>query len=184
MRKEGLAAVAAVLVVAGLGAGYLAVSGTGNAASQSSGAVNETIFIHVVNSTSGEPIPNEPLTAGPASSLNDISFTWGPNDAATINECIHEVPSGSVVVNPANGVVVSNGTTMTNGPCPLKDYRTNANGLVTISNQHAAYFFIEVGSSNSQAGGPNNTQVIAVQGSQTYVIAPLPIGNFTVSSTG
>src|SRR5689334_21841184 len=105
----------------------------------------------------------------------------GPNDAATINECIHEVPNGSVVANPANGVVVSNGSTTTNGPCPLKDYRTNATGWVTISNQHTAYFFIEVGASNSQAGGPNNSEVIAVEGSQTYVTAPLPMGNFTVS---
>jgi hypothetical protein len=184
MRKEGLAAVMAVLVVAGFGTGYLAVNGTGTAASQSSGVVNETIFIHVVNSTSGEPIPKESLTAGPASSLNDISYTWGPNIGATINECIHEVPNGAVVVNPANGIVVSNGATTTNGPCPLKDYDTNATGWVTISNQHAAYFFIEVGASNSLAGGPNNAQVIAVEGSQTYVTAPLPEGNFTVSSTG
>jgi hypothetical protein len=183
MRKEGLAAVLAVLVVAGLGTGYLTVNGTGTGASQSSGVVNETIFIHIVNSISGEPIPNEPLTAGPASSLNDISFTWGPNIAATINECVHEVPNAAVV-NPANGIVVSNGTTTTNGPCPLKDYHTNATGWVTISNQHAAYFFIEVGASNSLAGGPNNAQVIAVAGSQTYVTAPLPEGNFTVSSTG
>jgi hypothetical protein len=174
MRKEGLAAVVAVLVVAGLGAGYLTVSGTGNAASQSSGVVNETIFIHVVNSTSGEPIPNEPLTAGPASSPSDLYFP-SIDSQPTTNECVH------------GAVSASNGTTtvhnVSQAACPLKDYDTNGTGWVVISNQDATYFFIEAGMST----GPNaftNTQIIALEGSQTYVTVPFPAGNFTVSSTG
>ena len=178
---------AIVIAAASFGLGYVAGNNgrssetlTGTATSHGPGVVNETMFIHVVNSTSGEPISNESLTAGPASSLNDISYTWGLNIVATINECVHEVPNGAIVEG--NGMVVSNGTTTTYSPCPLKTYDTNASGWVTISDQHAAYFFIEIGTVLTSSGCC--AQVVAVEGSQTYVTAPFPEGNFTVSSTG
>jgi hypothetical protein len=138
---------------------------------------NERIFIRVVNSTSGEPISDEPVTAGPASSATDIVFTV--DGQTTINECVHEVANGSVVS--PNGVVVSNATTTTYAPCPLKNYDTNATGWVTISNQSATYFFIEAGTWTPFGALPN-ARVIAIEGSQTYVTAPFPKGNFTVSS--
>lgn len=137
------------------------------ATSHSSDVVDETIFIHVVNSTSGKAIPGEPVTAGPASSATDIFSTI--DGQTTINECVH---GGS-----------SNGTTtisMNHAPCPLKNYDTNATGWVTISNQNATYFFIEAGTWTSLGPVPN-AQVIAIAGSQTYVTAPFPEGNFTVS---
>jgi hypothetical protein len=150
------------------------------ATSQSSAAVNETIFIRVVNSTSGEPVSNESLTAGPASSSNDIAYTFGMNVVPTLNECVHEVGNGSAVS--PNGTVVSNSTTTTYAPCPLKYYDTNATGWVTISNQDASYFFIFVGTVLNNHG--SNVQVVAMQGSRTYVTVTFPEANFTVSSKG
>lgn len=142
-------------------------------ASTTGAPVNETIFIQVVNSTSGSPISGEPLTAGPASSAKDIAYTPG---GPTIGECSHQVASGATVL--ANGDVVSNGTTTTYAACPLEAYVTNATGWATITNQNASYFFIEAGTRMV-----SNTEIIAVIGSQTYVTAPFPEGNFTVSGT-
>jgi hypothetical protein len=149
------------------------------ATSQSSAIDNETIFIHVINSTSGEPVFNESVTAGPASSLHDIDYTLGFYVMPTLNECGHEVPSGAAVSS--NGVVVSNGTTTTFAPCPLKHYFTNATGWVTISNQNASYYLIFVGLVLNEH--LSNAQVVPIEWSRTYVTA-FPEGNFTVSSTG
>lgn len=135
------------------------------------------IFIHVVNSTSGRAIAGEAVLAGPVSSPADLVSTI--DGVSTASECIHGVPNGSVVVNPANGVVVSNSSTTTYGPCPIKEYHTDSAGWVTVPNQGAAYFLVEPG---NLLGG-YNAQVITVRGSQTYVTAPFPQGNFTVSST-
>jgi hypothetical protein len=188
-----IAALIAILVVPSFGIGYLTGSGltttvtgtatsisSGTATSQGSGVVNETIFIHVVNSTSGEPVSNESLTAGPASSSNDVSYTWGMNIVPTLNECVHEVGNGSTVL--PNGDVVSNGTTTAYAPCPLKNYVTNATGWVTISNQNAGYFFVFVGTVLNTHG--SNVQVVAMQGSRTYVTVTFPQANFTVSGKG
>ena len=148
--------------------------------------VGETIFIHVIDSTSREPIGNEPVRAGPASSATDIDATWGPYIDYTTNECTYEAPNGSAVNLHANGpMVVSNGTTTTLAACPLKSYDTNATGWVTISNQNASYFFIEASTRTPQLRTPYaNAQCIAILGSQAYVTAPYPEGNFTVSSKG
>ena len=164
-----------VVGVAGAGAGYIVVTsgqGTTTAASQSSAMGSESVFIHVVNSTSGQPVSNESLTAGPASSPDDLAITPG---GPTLKECVHEVPSGASVGS--NGVVY-NGTTTTFAPCPLKSYTTNATGWVTISNQNATYFFIKAGNVNI-----NNAEIVTLEGSRTYVTAPFPQGNFTVAST-
>lgn len=186
-----IAAVTAILVVAGFGIGYLtgngqttmvtgATTSTGTATPQSSGVVNETIFIRVVNSTSGGPVSNESVTAGPAWSSNDIDYTFGMNIVPTLNECVHQVGNASTVL--PNGIVVSNSTTTTYVPCPLKNYDTNATGWVTISNQDTSYFFIFVGTVMNIHG--SNVQVVAAQGSRTYVTVTLPEANFTVSSKG
>jgi hypothetical protein len=188
-----IAAVIAILVVPSFGIGYLTGSGltttvtgattsvsTGTATSQNSGVVNETIFIHVVDSTSGEPVSNESLTAGPASSSNDIDYTWGFNIVPTLNECVHEVGNGSTLL--PNGDVVSNGATTAYAPCPLKNYDTNATGWVTISNQNADYFFVFVGTVLNTHG--SNVQVVTMQGTRTYVTVTLPEASFIVSSTG
>ena len=87
--------------------------------------------------------------------------------------------TGPSVRDPANGVVVSNGSTTTYGPCPIKEYYTDSAGWVTVPNQNARYFLIEPGT----ILGGYNAQVITVNGSQTYVTAPMPDGNFTVSTT-
>ena len=160
------------ILVASIGAGYfLATSG------QSAGTVtaeaNETIFIHVVSSTSGQAIPNQPLTAGPASSASDLSYTPG---GPTINECVHEVPNGSAV---SGNKAVYNGTTTTFVQCPLVSYTTNATGWVTISHQNATYFFIKVGNVNL-----NNAEMVTLSGSQTYVTAPFPTGAFPAPPGG
>jgi hypothetical protein len=203
MRKESLAALVTILVVAGLATGYLAISGarspattisdkasvpsasTGNADSPGSAVGNETIFIRVVNSTSGGPILDAAVRAGPASSATDITPTQ--SFGYTLNQCVHEVGNGSVV-SPSENVAVSNTTTTTFAPCPLKDYDTNATGWVTISNQNATYFLVEAYAPVPNAGplgGPwPNGQVVTIQGSQTFVTVPLPEGNFTVSSSG
>ena len=148
-------------------------SGTASQSSQTSAAVDETIVIHVVNSTSGVSIPDEPMVAGPASSASDIVYT---PDGESISECGHFVSNGATV---SGGEAISNGTTTTYAPCPLVDYNTNSTGWLTITNQNASYFFIEVGSMIR-----SNAQVIALEGSLTYVTAPFPEGNFTVSSPG
>ena len=149
------------------------------ASPSSSGAANETIFIRVLSSASGRPLSNESVTAGPASSPNDISYSFGPGSIPTLNECVHEVSNGAVVQT--NGEVVSNGTTTTYAPCPLKHYDTNSSGWVTISNRNASYFFIFVGTALNSDG--SNLQVITTQGSRTYVTVTFPEGTFTVAGS-
>lgn len=177
-------AVAAMIVIGGYfaiqqsapGPTLTSSSASSLGSSTSSGvapALNETILIHVVNSTSGDSMVDEPVTAGPASSANDLATTPG---GPTISECVHEVSNGATVS--ANGTVVSSGTTTTYAPCPLKDYTTNSTGWVTISNQDAAYFFVEAGTMMR-----SNAEVITIESSLTYVTVPFPQGNFTVSST-
>lgn len=135
------------------------------------------IFIHVVNSTSGRAIAGEAVLAGPVSSPADLVSTI--DGVSTASECIHGgLPNGSVVLDPANGVVVSNDSTTTYGPCPIKEYHTDSAGWVTVPSQSATYFLVEPG---NLLGG-YNARVITVRGSQTYVTAPLPMGNFTVST--
>ena len=150
-----------------------AQSGASNSTSSQSSAVNKTVFIRVINSTSDDPIADEPVTAGPASSANDIANTPG---GPTISECVHQVPNGGQVE--ANGTVVANGTTTTYPACPLRNYDTNSSGWVTISNQNATYFFIDAGTMVR-----SNAQVVALEGSQTYVTVPFPEGNFTLASS-
>lgn len=152
--------------------------------SQSSTTVGETIFVHVVNSTSGEPITDAAVLAGPASSATGIFAILSSATSYsgyTVNECVHEVPSGSTIV-PGGNMAVSNSTTTTFSTCPLKNYNTNATGWVTISNQNATYFFIQA-YAQQQASSPN-AHVVTIEGSQTYVTAPYPEGNFTVSQHG
>jgi hypothetical protein len=187
MRGAFVVAIVVILVAASLAAGYLVdtpgertTTSSLAATSQSSALNNEAIFIHVVNSTSGEPVSNESVTAGPASSSNDISYSFGMNIVPTLNECVHEVGNGSVVS--PNGIVVSNSSTTTYASCSLKYYDTNATGWVTISNQDASYFFIFVGTALNIHG--SNVEVIATQGSRTYVAVTFPEANFTVSSKG
>ncbi|MDG6978157.1 MAG: hypothetical protein JRN58_03655 [Nitrososphaerota archaeon] len=173
-----------VLVAAGLAAGYLvatpgepATSSSLAASSQILAPNNEMVLIRVVSSTSGGPLSNESVTAGPASSPNDITYTFGLDIVPTLDECVHEVGSGAVVQE--DGSVVSNSTTTAFASCPLKHYDTNATGWVTIPDQHASYFFLFVGTTLNEHA--TNVKVIAMQGSLTYVTVSLPDANFTVS---
>lgn len=184
MKSAFIVAIVATIVGASLSAAYL-VGNPGEPATTSSLATTyrgsvvygETIFIHVVSSASGAPISNESVTAGPASSSNDITYSFG-STGATLNECVHEVGNGAVVQQ--NGNVVSNGTTTTIAPCPLEHYDTNATGWVTISNQNASYFFVFVGKVLNEHG--SNVQIVAMQGSRTYVTVTFPEAKFTVSN--
>ena len=173
LRKTLLLVALPVAITIGLVVAFEIPAVSVSSASSSVAAVGETIFIHVVNSTSGEPVSNESLTAGSASSLNDISITPG---GPALKECVHEVPSGAMIGQ--NDEVIYNGTTTTFVPCPVVSYTTNATGWVTISNQNTSYFFIKVGNVMI-----NNWDIITPDGSRTYVTVPFPQGSFVVSST-
>jgi len=182
MRSALVFAITVVLVVSSLGAGdFVATSGQRAASSQGLSLIGETIFIHVADSTSGKPIANESVRAGPAASLNDLTLTFGFHVEALVNDCVHEVPNGSAVF-PSGNIVVSNGTTTTFAPCPMMTYYTNSTGWVTITGQTASYFLIQVGTEVNSDG--SNAKVIPIVASMTYVQTTFPEGSFTVTSSG
>lgn len=114
------------------------------------------------------------VVAAPIPSPNDVALTPG---GPSIDECVHQVPSGSLVNQ--NGTVVVNGTTITFPPCPLKDYVTNSTGWVSITNATGDWYFIKAGNVNEW-----NYVVIGVMPGTTVNMAiPLPYGNVTVPSS-
>ena len=140
-----------------------------------SGTAPAGLLIHVANETSGQPVSGIRVLAGPASSADDIGLTPG---GATLKECVHGVPSGSMVVG--NGtVVLPNGTEITYPACPLKTYTTNSTGWVSIPEAAGGYYFFNVG------GMATAYSVFGVvhlfQGQETHVTVKWPNGNYTVT---
>jgi hypothetical protein len=154
-------------------AGSTTIASVSSSTTKTDAQVNETLYIQVINATTGAPIDGATVRAGPASSAND--FGWTPV-GPTINECVHGMPSGSTVL--LNGTIFyPNGTLFTPAPCPLMTYTTNSTGWVTIPNQDSSYFFIYAW---GEAG--RNYQVIPVEGSSTFVTVPLPMATMTVTT--
>ena len=112
------------------------------------------------------------VTAGPASSKKDVAFTSG---GPILNECVHEVESGSTVLN--NGTVIfPNGTRVTYPACPAKTYETNSTGWISISNATGQYYFFRVGGINPSTYGI----VELFRDRTTYVTVSMPSGDYVV----
>ena len=136
----------------------------------SSSGQGETFLVQVVNGPAMTPLAGVPVTAGPASSPDDIAITPG---GPTLSECVDQVPDGSSIGS--NGVV-SNGTTTTLPYCPLRGYTTNATGWVTIGNATGGYYFIKAGNVNEW-----NDILLGVIANTTLTMSmPLPSGNATI----
>jgi len=142
----------------------------------SSSIAGGAIFIQIVNESGMAPITGKAVAvfAGPASSPNDVTFTWG--GSYTLSECVHEVPSGAVV---DNGTVAVNGTTTTVAACPLKEYTTNASGWISITDPSGPFYFIEAG---SNFGGWNDIVVGVEANNVVNMTIPVPSGNVTTPS--
>jgi len=144
--------------------------GSGNISTSSSGQTGEAIFIQVVNESGMAPMAGTPVLAGPASSPNDVTFT--PAGIYTLIECVHEVPNGAVV---GNGTVVVNGTTTTVAACPLKEYKTDASGRISITDPSGPFYFIEAGGNFGW-----NDIVVGVEANNVVnMTIPVPSGNVT-----
>jgi hypothetical protein len=140
----------------------------------SSTEAGATFLVRVVEESNMSPIAGMSVVAGPASSPNDVADTPG---GTTLSECVHEVPSGSIVNR--NGTVVSYGSTLTFPPCPLKEYVTNSTGWVSITNATGVWYFIKAGNVNVW-----NDVVLGVLPNNVVNMAiPLPSGNATVPSS-
>jgi hypothetical protein len=141
-----------------------------------SGTAAAGLLIHVVNETSGQPVPGIRVLAGPASSNDDIALTPG---GPTLKECVHGVPSGSAVLG--NGtVVLPNGTEITYPACPLKTYTTNSTGWVSIPEALGGYYFFNVG---GMAAAYNVYGILQLsQRGETRVTVSWPNGNYTVTT--
>jgi len=136
----------------------LGASGHAIGTASSSQSNQMTVLIEVVNDSTKPPVSGVTVAAGPASSSTDVAFT---PDGPTLNECVHEVPSGSLVQE--NGsVVLPNGTTITFAPCPLKDYVTNSVGQVVVPDATGTYIFVKTGYFNQwKLFATNNSKSIA-----------------------
>ena len=142
--------------------------------SQSSTAASHTILIHVLNDSTLGTVSNDSVTAGPASSMDDVVFT--PGGGPTIEECVAQVGNGSTIG--PNGTVTSGTSTYTIPACPLKSYDTNGTGWVTIANATGQFYFIKIGNFESY-----NYAIVDVGENQTlYVTIPWPSGAASVST--
>jgi hypothetical protein len=160
--------------------GGLASSGTNTTSSSggilvtttSSVQTGEEIFVQVVNESGMAPMAGIAVYAGPTSSPNDVTPTWG--GPYTLTECVHEVPNGAVV---DNGTVVVNGTTTTTfAACPLKEYTTDSSGRMSITDPSGPFYLIEAGS--NLLGW--NDMVVGVEANTVInMTIPLPSGNVT-----
>lgn len=131
---------------------------------------NETIYIHVVNSSDDAALPNQPVLAEPANP---------PDAAQRLNLCWYDQPGGSAIVNTNGTALLDNGTLASVPPCPLDGLTTNSTGWVTITNQVSTYFYIQVG------GISFNSGIVALDGSHvTYVAAAYPTGDLVASAAG
>jgi len=131
---------------------------------------NETVYIHVINSSDGAPFPGLPVLAEPANP---------PNAAHRTNLCWYNQPGGSDIVYNNGTALLDNGTLAAVPPCPLPGLTTNSTGWATLTNQNSSYFFIQVG------GVSYNSAIVALNGTGvTYVAAPYPTGNFVVNPAG
>lgn len=135
--------------------------------------------IHVINETSGQPVSGVRVVAGPVSSPNDLALTpAGP----TLNECVHQVPSGSTVIG--NGsVVLPNGTTVTFPACPLTTYTSDSSGYVSIPEISGPYYYFDVTAGLELAYNVYGV-VPLIAGEVTLVTVFWPNGNYTVSDAG
>jgi hypothetical protein len=130
----------------------------------------ETFLVRIVNGPAMTPIAGVPVSAGPASSPEDIVDTPG---GPTLGECVDQVPNGSTI---ASGGVISNGTTTALPSCPLSGYTTNATGWVEIANATGGYYFIKAGNVNEW-----NDVLLGVIANTTLTLSiPLPSGNASV----
>src|SRR2546426_3713019 len=130
------------------------------------------LVLRVVQDSSGQPMGWVTVTAGPASSKKDVAFTSG---GPILNECVHEVESGSTVLN--NGTVIfPNGTRVTFPACPAKTYETNSTGWISISNATGQYYFFRVGGINPSTYGI----VELFRDRTTYVTVSMPSGDYVV----
>ena len=128
------------------------------------------LVLRVVQDSSGQPMGGVTVTAGPASSKKDVAFTSG---GPILNECVHEVESGSTVLN--NGTVIfPNGTRVTYPACPAKTYETNSTGWISISNATGQYYFFRVGGINPSTYGI----VELFRDRTTYVTVSMPSGDY------
>ena len=128
------------------------------------------LVLRVVQDSSGQPMGGVTVTAGPASSKKDVAFTSG---GPILNECVHEVESGSTVLN--NGTVLfPNGTRVSYPACPAKTYLTNSTGWISISNATGQYYFFRVGGINPSTYGI----VELFRDRTTYVTVSMPSGDY------
>jgi len=173
-----IASVAAILVYTNQGNPGGGTLSTALSYPLSSSIAGGAIFIQIVNESGMAPIAGKAVAvfAGPASSPNDVTSTWG--GSYTLSECVHEVPSGAVV---DNGTVAVNGTTTTVAACPLKEYTTNASGWISITDPSGPFYFIEAGSNFE---GWNDIVVGVEANNVVNMTIPVPSGNVTVPAGG
>jgi len=172
MGHRGRIVVSVVIAIALAGAlgSYLALAYPAEAAGTV--PVGTTVYIQVVNSSSLSPVSGITLFAAPTTSPSDVVPTpAGP----TLMECVHQVPSGSAVDN--NGTVLfPNGTLVTFPSCPVREYVTDANGLVSIMNVTSQYYFVGIGGFMQS----NHVIIGHAGGNAVHVTIPWPTGNATL----